>query len=616
VIAATVTQSFTNDTPYTLEAIYIFPLPSDAAVTDMHMRIGDRVIRSVVQEKEEARKTYEQARQQGKKAALLTSARPNVFTTSVANFLPGETVEITFTYTQAAALRRGVYALTFPMVVGHRYFPVEQPAQENGDPQADARDPGKVNPPVLHPALDPGHRLSIEAEIYGLPVSEIVSATHRIRVGPVENSDGGVRVTLADEATVPNADFNLEIRLEKTSVPALTFLRSGPEAPMHGLLTVFPPLELPPDSWTPPARDVVFLIDTSGSMGGESIGQAKAGLKRCLKRLRGVDRFTIVRFADDYSSFAPDLRPATPERIRAADGYVDTLEATGGTEMQKALRHVLDLLQGSPNLPMILFLTDGCVGNEARLLRLLAERLDRGRLFTFGIGSAPNEYLVRKMAAAGRGQCRFLRSHESIGAVMADFFETIETPVLTDVSVTWLDATGRALTDVECYPQPCGDVFFDRPLQVAAAFPSAPPARVEVRGSVNGEVRTFSCALDSGTRSHPQTARLFAQQQITELMCRIICAKSPADGADFRRQVVALALQHQLVTPYTARVAVEERIERAADGRLVTVAVPTPPPKGWTLFSATASTDPLWLLCGMALAAAGSLLLTVGRRRA
>ncbi len=623
IVTATVRQRFVNDTDLPLEAMYIFPLPPGAAVTDMQMQVGDRLIRSVVQEKAEAKRTYEAAKAAGKKTALLAASRPNIFETSLANFMPGETVEIIISYSEVAELRRGLYDITFPMVVGERYYPVPQPDKTGAISNAVANDAIHVNPPVMSPAIDSGHRLSLSLDIYGVPVERISSNTHRIDVTPVVSTPHGRRVVLADVVTVPNSEFNVQIMVKESAELESTFLATEHSGQLHGLLTVFPPVEkqgaggeevesgqLGVESgeagggglenegdFDAPARDVVFLVDTSGSMDGESIGQAKSGLKRCLGMLRPEDRFTIVRFSGDYSWFTPDLRDATSDRIKSATEYVDSLVAGGGTEMQKALSYVLDLLAASDRMPMVVFLTDGCVGNEDSLMLLLARKLNRGRLFTFGIGSAPNAFLMQKIAEIGRGEARFIRSHEDVGRVMANFFETLATPVLTDVTVTWLDEGGNPVKDGECYPNPCPDIFAGRPLQIVGAF-AGKVSGVEIRGLLNGERKCYREIFTPCEKQYPAVARLFGLQRIDELMFRMLQPESPEEKIDLKREALMTALTYQLVTRYTSRVAVEEKVSRDPNGTLKSVRVPVAPAKGWNMFNATATNDLLLFLLG------------------
>ncbi|MBT3296001.1 MAG: VWA domain-containing protein [Verrucomicrobia bacterium] len=619
VVHACVTQTFFNQTTNTLEAIYIFPLPARASVTDMELRTNDRVIRSIVQERQQAKKTYQAAKAAGKKTALLEEERPNIFTTSVANFGPGERVSIRFRYMETAPYRKGVYSVTFPMVVGQRYIPAIPVANNDGThtmiPTVD--DAHRLNPPLLPPDVTPPHQLTLTATVSGLPIADITSNTHAIDVEIPANTKDPYVVALIHKAVTANADFNMAITLAESETPQVSFVQSSGATNAYGLLTVFPPTTERTDT-PPPPRDVIFLIDTSGSMSGESIGQARTGLLQCLSMLRAEDRFTVVRFASNYSCFTPDLRPATPDRMAAARGYVESLSANGGTEMQKALQHVLSLEPAEGHLKLVVFLTDGDVGSENALTRLLENQLGRARLFTFAIGSAPNEYLVRTMAEQGRGQARFIRSHEDIGTVMTDFFRTLEAPVLTDVQLVWRDSDGTRIDALSHYPSPCPDVFYQRPLQVVAQCPAGFSGSVTIEGSVAGAPVAYPYEIAPTDQSHIAVGKLYGRAQINNQMLDYIRAETPAQQQAIREQVIETALTHQLVSKFTSRVAVEERVTAQPNGTLETVKVKVPLPRGWdpSQFHATATHDTLLLLTGLGLLVSGFLVRTRRRRSA
>jgi Ca-activated chloride channel family protein len=360
---------------------------------------------------------------------------------------------------------------------------------------------------------------------------------------------------------------------------------------------------------------VIFVIDTSGSMQGESISQAKTGLRHCLKMLTERDFFTIIRFASDFSAFSPDLRQAAASRVGAAGLYVDGLSADGGTEMQKAMAHALSLRRRPDAMTIVVFLTDGDVGNEDTLLALLKNNLGSARLFSFGIGSAPNEFLVRKMGELGRGQARFIRSHEDVGEVVSDFFKTLGAPVLTDVSVSWIDNVTGENAKVETYPSPCPDVFLERPLQVVAKIPSGFSGRLRVEGRQNGRAKVHEQPIPppGGAGSRAMEA-LFGGEKINQLMIESMTTDDATARPKIESEVLATALDYQLLCKFTARVAVEEKVERYPDGSLKTVNVPVPVPNGWTGFAATATTDPVKALCACLIAAAGLALLVWERR--
>ncbi|MEM0897559.1 MAG: VIT domain-containing protein, partial [Verrucomicrobiota bacterium] len=560
-VEAEVSQRFTNDTSHRLEAVYKFPLPSEATVTGMEVRIGDRLIRSVVQRKAEARETYETAKREGKATALLEQNRPNMFTVSVANFAPGETAVTRLTYLVKAGFRKGAYLVNFPMTIGPRYVPDDMPSGEIAE----------VSNAVLPPWIDSGHRLSLQAEIRGIPSDVVTSPTHRLKT----SVNGDVTtVTLAQLLNVPDKDFSLEIRLRESETPTVSVVKSEIAGGNYQLVSVFPPEHEAGGKALRIPRDVVFLIDTSGSMDGDSIVQARNGLTECLKMLTGDDRFNIVRFSGDFSSFREKPVPAKKGTLKAARNYIDSLAADGGTEMQPALSHVLAMPCRQKAIKMVIFLTDGAVGNENTLFRILDQELQDRRLFTFGIGSAPNEYLMRKMGELGHGQARFIRSEENVGEVMSEFFKTVAAPALTDIRIQWLDDKDQPL-QLETFPRVCPDVFHERPLQVVARSDGeADPQTLEVVGKIGGEEVNYHFDLAQAASAKAGAIdKLFGRAHIDELMfLQIRSDRSEYDKLG--EEIAEVSLAHQLVSEYTSRVAVEERLVPQPDGKLVSVPVP------------------------------------------
>lgn len=608
---ATVTQTYINQTTHNLEAVYIFPLPAKATVTDMELRVEDRVIRSVVQKRKEAKKTYETAKEAGKKAALVEQERPNIFTTSVANLEPGQRVSIRFRYMEVLPYRKGEYSLSFPMVVGQRYLPMKVHEFEDGtysqSPQP--QEANRINPPLLPLGTPEQPSLRLQARITGLVLDSIESTTHRVSVTQQDSGRQTYVVNLSKGRVVANSDFNLKLHLEENSIPQVSFVQSSQKKESYGLLTIAPPT-LERSEAPPPPRDVIFLLDTSGSMSGASIGQAKSGLLTCMEMLRPEDRFNIIRFAHEYSSFAPDFRQATTEKLNQATGYIQRLVADGGTEMHPALREALSMTPKEGHLKLVIFMTDGNVGNEDDLMRLLHQELGNTRLFTFAIGSAPNEHLIRTMAEQGRGQARFIRSHEDIGNEMSDFFRTLEAPVLTDISVDWVGAGGDVLEKISMYPSKVPDVFIHRPIQLIATSPRGFSGQVVVSGTIEGKSVTYPFEIPPTEGSYAAIEKLAGKAMIDERMVDYVRADTPVIREQIQEGIEKIALQHQLVSKFTSRVAVEEEVTVNPEGKLETVQVRVPLPKGWdpTKFHATATQDVLFMLIGGQLLLVGILM--------
>lgn len=597
---AQVTQVFTNDTDRRLEAVYVFPLPARATVCDMTLHCGARIIRSVVREREQAQAEYAAARADGRRAALMEQERPNLFTTSVANLAPGESVQIALTYMEPLDYQDGAYRLAFPMVVAPRYIPLPPP-RASGDTNAPADpvpDAPRINPPRLHPAVDDCHRVTFHAYVRGLPVRAITSATHTIEVTEMPTTSPLYEVTLREPPAIPDCDLALEIAVAAGALPALAAVHGDTPDARHVQLSLFPPQAAAAP--VAPPRDILFLVDTSGSMEGDALAQAKTGLLSCLDGLKPDDHFAIVRFASDYSAFSQHPQAALPATVAQARAYVAGLGSDGGTEMQPALEHVLEQPGRSGAMRLVIFLTDGDVGNEDSLFRLLDRKLGRARLFTIGIGSAPNAYFMRRMAEVGGGECRFIRAEEQIGTAIAGLFATLDHPMLTDIEVEWFDTTGQAVPNIRQYPERCPDLFGRRPVILQARLPAGFTGSARVRGMVSNQRIEYTCAVgDPDLLPLPGLERLFGQAELDRLTLDLLRADTPPDQERLRAAVVETALRYQLLCAYTARVAVEEQIEQRPDGELATVQVPVRLPKGWNAagdLTATATRDPLLAL--------------------
>jgi Ca-activated chloride channel homolog len=405
VAAATVTQQYANSSTAPIEAVYVFPLPHDAAVYDMGMRIGNRVIRSAIHEREEAKRVYTAAKSEGKHAALLEEERPNIFTASVANIMPGDQIDVRLRYVEPLRWEEGKIRLVFPMVVGPRYIPGTQAAGHSGNgwaPDTNAvPDASRVTPPVRNPESRSGHDISMAVDLdSGFEATSIKGVSHAIKVRRL--ATGRQRVELATSVTLPNKDFILEVQQAESTQPkaALCLSPGNDYGETHFLLVAFPPTVQP--SQRVPV-EMLYMIDVSGSMAGTSIEQARRALLQALDRLTPNDRFGILAFSSGYHEFAPAPLPATANNLAPAREYVRSLEAGGGTEMLPALLHLIRNPQIPGYVRHIILMTDGDLGNEEEVLAALRSDLGNARLYTVAVGSAPNLFLATKMAQFGEG---------------------------------------------------------------------------------------------------------------------------------------------------------------------------------------------------------------------
>jgi Ca-activated chloride channel family protein len=613
--AATVTQQYANSSTEPIEAIYIFPLPHDAAVYDMEIHIGNRVIHSVIRERAEAKRVYEAAKSEGKHAALVEEERPNIFTTSVANIMPGDRIDVRLRYVEPLRWEDGKMRLVFPMVVGPRYIPGTQAVGHGGtgwalDTNA-VPDASRITPIVRNPESRSGHDISLAVDLdAGFDTASIKSVSHSINMNRMP--DGRQHVELAQGATLPNKDFILEVQQaeSKEAKTALFLSPSTDSGETHFLLAAYPPTV---QSTERMPVEMLYMIDVSGSMEGTSIQQARGALLQALDRLRPTDRFGILAFSSGYKEFAPEPLPATAENLAAARRYVKGLEAGGGTEMLPALLHLMHKPEISGYLRHIILLTDGDLGNEEEIFAALRSELDNARLYTVAIGSAPNHFLATKMAQFGRGTFTHIADIREIQEQMNRLFESIESPVLTDVKLTF---TGVEVTEV--YPSRVPDLFQHQPLLIFGRIAKGHIGTVHLTGHAGNESYENSIAFDaSKTTFHPGITTLWARQRVEEWMDD--WRHSDEKGqAEIRASVIAHAIRYRLVTRFTSLVAVEEVVVNPG-GQSNPAPVPTEFPAGWQMDKvfgtpATGTADAFFEALGITLLFAGIVLLFLTRR--
>lgn len=612
-----VRQRFVNPAPEWVEAVYVFPLPDDSAVDHMRMRAGGRVIEGEIQEKAQARRTYQQARQQGQRASLLEQERPNIFTTSVANVPPGGEVEVEIEYQQAVQHRDGLFSLRFPMVVGPRYIPATPIVERSegfgdagwGQGTAQVPDAARITPPLIDSVIEQAYSnpvsLSVELDA-GLPIGLLESPYHALAE---ERQDAARRhLTLADGAVPADRDFVLQWRLAQDKVPDAALFQEQWQGDHYGLLMVNPPAAQQIDQAQLPARELILVVDTSGSMHGDSIEQARAALLLALQRLRPSDYLNIIQFNDQMAQLFDGAVPADAANLALARRYVQNLVANGGTEMQPAMQHAL----ASPGRPgllrQVVFLTDGAIGNEQALFDTIQARLGDSRLFPVGIGSAPNSYFMTRAAAFGRGSFTFIGRLDEVAQRMQGLFERLSQPVLTDIRVHW-----QGGSEVQQTPQRVPDLYAGEPLLLSVRSKGALDA-VVLEGQLGDRPWRREIQLRGGANAQGVHV-LWARRGIEQAMARL----GLGDGEQaVRSEVLGLALAHHLVSKYTSLVAVDKTPARPADSALLHKQVPTHLPAGWSQahvvgMPQTATPAMLHSLLGLLLLLASGL---VWRRRA
>lgn len=571
---ARVTQRFVNPTDSWTEGVYVFPLPETAAVDRLRLIIGERVVEGVIDERAAAQERYEQAREAGQQASLVSQERPNIFTNAVANIAPEGSITVEIEYQQSLRFADGAFRLRFPMVVLPRFVPGEAlagPAEGSGWSVDTDRvpDASRITPPVARPGSGPINPVSLTVHLDpGFVPASIESPYHDVSVRPGE--DGGHEVALVGEVWA-DRDFELVWRPAPSAAPTAGVFSETRQGRDYHLLMLMPPEMDEADLATPP-RDVVFVIDSSGSMAGESIHQARQALLFGLNGLRPEDRFNIIDFDDRPTALFAAPKPADPGSLAVARRFVEGLVADNGTQMRSALELALDGRAETGRIRQVVFVTDGAVGNEGELFAVIHDRLGDARLFTVGIGSAPNSHFMREAAEAGRGTFTYIGAAAEVAEQMGALFARLEHPALTDIAVDWPAADGEAAM----FPAIIPDLYLGEPVVATVSLPAGSAGEVTVSGRLAGEDWSVSTDLGNG-RAAEGVAGLWARDRIAEL------ERARWRGGDpdaIEEEITQVALAHQIVSQYTSLVAIDEEVVRPADETVQTEAVATNPPHG------------------------------------
>ncbi len=574
---ARLTQAFENPTDSFVEALYVFPLPEESAVYSLKMVIGDRVIVADIKEKQAAREIYEKAKSEGKKVTLIEQQRPNVFTNAVANIGPHEKVVIQVEYQQAVRLADERFSLRVPLVVAPRYNPdiaspvVQKVEMQNGwGKSSDAGKPDPYNAPIVTPLAPPAelrtNPVSISVELKpGFPLGKVESLYHKVRIDAA--NDATREITL-DGAAAADRDFVLEWSAVAKDAPQIGLFREHVGKDDYVLAYVTPPAVA---SAKKAQREVVFVIDNSGSMGGTSIEQAKASLDYALSHLQPGDRFNVIRFDDTLTRFFEDSVEANQQNIASARRFVTSLEAQGGTAMLPALHAALDDSHRGNGLRQIVFLTDGEISNEQQLLDAIAARRGRSRIFMVGIGSAPNSYLMNHAAELGRGTFTHIGSAAEVDERMRALFDKLENPTVTDLKASFSEK------NVSMTPSILPDLYRGEPLVIAARMGKA-AGNLVIEGEIDGRPWTVNLPLDQAMNAEG-ISKLWARRKIDDAEVELTLGKISQDAADAR--VLRLALEHHLVSRLTSLVAVDKTLSRPANTPLTRADIPLQLPAGW-----------------------------------
>jgi Ca-activated chloride channel family protein len=560
VARVSVVQEYENTLAEKIEAVYTFPLPHGAAVDRMTMTVGSRAIVGVVKPREQARAIYQAARDAGRVASLLDRERPNIFTQSVANIEPGAAIRIEIAYVETLQYEEGRFEFVFPMVVAPRYHP------------ATVTDSERISPPLTPEGTRAGHDISLEVALdAGVPIGNVVSPSHAVDVQWASASSA--RVRLKDVDTIPNKDFLLRYESAGGKIQdGVLAHRSG----RGGYFAVI--LEPPQKTGAADAapKELIFVLDTSGSMMGFPIEKAKEAMQLALDGLYPQDTFNLITFSGDTEILFPEAVPATPENLAMARLFLNSRHGSGGTEMMKAIRAALEPTVGSGRVRMVCFMTDGEVGNDMEILAEVRKHADT-RVFAFGIGQSVNRFLLDGMAQLGRGEVEYVGLQDDGSAAARRFHQRVRDPLLTDLTIDW---GGLAVSDV--YPKRIPDLFGAKPVVVVGRYAGPMRGSIQLRGKAGTYAVTRQIALDlpAEEAGHDALACLWAQRKVADLASQDYAGMQRGGiREDLKQQITQLGVDYGVATEFTSFVAVEEQTVTTG-GQARRVEVPVNMPEG------------------------------------
>jgi Ca-activated chloride channel homolog len=573
VASAQVTQHYHNPFEKPIEAVYTFPLPNDAAVDDMQMTIGQRTIKGLIKRREEAREIYERAREQGKRASLLEQERPNIFTQSVANIMPGDNITMTIRYVNILHYTKGHYELVFPMVVGPRYIPGNVATGHQGtghSPDTDVvPDASRITPPVIKPGERSGHDIALSVKLEaGVAMKNIQSSSHVVDRKWISVSKANVQLHKAD--SIPNKDFVLRYQVAG-KVPEIATIAHHDERGGFFTLIIQPQYTVTDAEVLP--RELIFIVDTSGSMRGFPMEKSKQAMRQLIKGMRTTDTFNVVRFAGDAGTLWKRPKASTPDNVNEALRYVDSFRGRGGTEMRQGILEALAQPAADGYLRIAFLLTDGYVGNEFGIFQAIEKERRGARVFSFGVGSSPNRYLLDRAAEIGRGEAFYVRQDENSDKVINQFFQRVDRPALAHIDIDWgkLDVT-------DFYPAKVPDLWAGQPIRIHGRYRQGGQETIVVRGQLKNKpfMQKVRVQLPKNATDHEAMATVWARQKVRSLMTQMV---REGRTQELIEQVTQLGLTFRLMTQWTSFVAVEEKIVNV-NGQPQTVVQPVEMPEG------------------------------------
>ncbi|HAQ48424.1 MAG TPA: marine proteobacterial sortase target protein, partial [Glaciecola sp.] len=585
IIARTkLTQTFKNAGKHWVNALYVFPLPENAAVDHLLMTVGERKIEGQIKSKSIAKEIYLQAKAAGKKASLVVQQRPNMFSNSIANIGPGETIKISIEYQQTLHFDQQQYSLRFPMTITPRYLPGDS-TEESHIQTAFSQNPNSQK----------NSNIELNINLHaGFEVQDIKSEFHPITIK--KNAEGGHHIQLS-KGNVADQDFVLNWRPELGAAPQSAHFTQQVNGDEYGLVMLLPPV-IDEQITQTQQREVIFVLDTSGSMEGDSIKQAKKALLLAITQLKATDNFNVIEFNSYAQNLWESPKFADQNNKQEAKHFVNSLSANGGTEIRSALKLAFSQPKtgASTTLRQIVFITDGSVGNEASLMQLISNKLANSRLFTVGIGSAPNSYFMSEAAKMGRGTFTHIGSVDQVQEKMLTLLTKLQHPAITDIELQINANTLQSNRQLEFYPNVISDVYKDEPMVLSYRLtgdemesnstnnPGHFLSKIKLWARYQEKPWENALTPNAQTRQSGLNV-LWAREKISQLtrdkrLASMRINSSAAEQDEYKSQITETALAHHLISQYTSLVAVDVTPTRPFDIRSKNQKVTNPLPKG------------------------------------
>ncbi len=578
VARVTVKQVFENPFKDKIEAVYTFPLSETGAVDDMRMKVGERVIKGTIKKREEAKEIYDNAKAHGQVAALLDQERPNIFTQSVANILPGNQIEVTLQYVDLLPYESGRYTFAFPTVVGPRFMP-GNPVGKSGTGRVhdttSVPDASKISPPVAAKGERAGHDISIDVNIdSGVPIQAIRSTLHEVTTN--QPNAQTAKISLTNKNTIPNKDFVLSWDVASDQIKS-GYLTYKPSKTADGYFTVMvmPPKRATPEQIQP--KEMIFVIDCSGSQSGPPLDKAKETMRYIIEHMNKEDTFQIIAFSNDARPMFAKPMKVSPEMKKQAIHYINSLSANGGTWMAPAVEAACKTPADANRLRIVTFMTDGYVGNDMEILGMIKKLRGKSRWFSFGTGNGVNRFLIDAMAKEGGGESEYVLLNSSGNEVGKKFYDRISSPVLTDIKLTFDGVQAK-----EVFPHEVSDVWAEKPLYIKGRYIKPGAGTISISGFSGGKpyLEKIKVNFPENAGGSESIGSVWARAKVDRLMSEDWQgAQNGSINKELKDEIVKVALDHHIMTQYTSFVAVEEKIVTKG-GAARTVTVPVEVPEG------------------------------------